>query len=159
MTLSLTDTHIRLSQAAPHDFDTIKTLLEGCGLYTSSVTPEGSTYWLATLDGVPAGCIGLEVGEGASLIRSMAVLPRFRGRGLGRALALSALTQATLRGDREVYLFSSGAGDYWQRFGFVPSSPAEVTAALPDAPQVQSGLQNGWIHEEQVWKKALQEAK
>ncbi len=157
MTLNpaLTDKHIRLLQAGPEDFETIKGLLERCGLYTSSVTPEGSTYWIAELDGIPGGCIGLEHGVGASLIRSTAVVPDFRGHRLGRALVLSALTQASLRGDETVYLFSSKAGDYWQRFGFVPSTPAEVEAAIPDAPQVKSGVLRGWIQDEQVWKRAM----
>lgn len=153
--MTLSDKHIRLLQAVPDDFSTITALLEACGLYTTSVTPEGSTYWIAFLDGNPAGCIGLEHGPGASLIRSTAVLPQFRGHGLGRALVVSALTQASLRGDRAVYLFSSEAGDYWKRFGFVPSTAAEVEAALPEAPQVRSGMCKGWIHEEQVWKREL----
>ena len=153
--MTLTDKHIRLLQAAPDDFDTIKALLIQAELYTSSVTPEGATYWLAYLDGVPGGCIGLEHGQGVSLIRSTAVAPPFRGYGLGRALVLSALTHASLRGDHTVYLFSSEAGDYWKRFGFVPSTSAEVEAAIPEAPQVKSGMCKGWIHEEQVWKREM----
>lgn len=153
--MTLSDKHIRLLQAGPDDFSTITALLEACGLYTTSVTPEGSTYWMAFLDGHPGGCIGLEHGQGASLIRSTAVLPAFRGHGLGRALVVSALTQASLRGDRVVYLFSSEAGEYWQRFGFIPGTAAEVEAALPEAPQVRSGMCKGWIHEEQVWKREL----
>ena len=156
--MTITDKHIRLLQAAPEDFDTIKALLTQAGLYTSSVTPEGATYWIAQLDGVAGGCIGLEHGQGVSLIRSTAVLPEFRGHGLGRALVLSALTHASLRGDHTVYLFSSEAGDYWKRYGFVPSTAAEVEAALPDAPQVRSGVLRGWIHEEQVWKRLLPQA-
>ena len=156
--MTITDKHIRLLQAAPEDFDTIKALLTQAGLYTSSVTPEGATYWIAQLDGVAGGCIGLEHGQGVSLIRSTAVLPEFRGHGLGRALVLSALTHASLRGDHTVYLFSSEAGAYWKRYGFVPSTAAEVEAALPDAPQVRSGVLRGWIHEEQVWKRLLPQA-
>ncbi|GAA5501829.1 hypothetical protein Dxin01_01568 [Deinococcus xinjiangensis] len=156
--MTITDKHIRLLQAAPEDFDTIKALLTQAGLYTSSVTPEGATYWIAQLDGVAGGCIGLEHGQGVSLIRSTAVLPEFRGHGLGRALVLSALTHASLRGDHTVYLFSSEAGDYWKRYGFVPSTAAEVEAALPEAPQVRSGVLRGWIHEEQVWKRLLPQA-
>lgn len=147
--------HVKLRQAAPADFPTVTDLLTRCGLHTSSVTPEGSTYWIADLNGVPGGCIGLEHGEAASLIRSTAVLPEARSQGLGRALVASALTYASLRGDRTVYLFSSEAGDYWARFGFVPATVAEIEAALPDAPQVRSGLLRGWIHEEQVWKREM----
>jgi N-acetylglutamate synthase-like GNAT family acetyltransferase len=120
------------------------------------VTLAGGTYWIADLDGVPGGCIGLEHGEGASLIRSTAVLPQARGQGLGRALVQSALTHATLRGDRVVYLFSQEAGDYWRRSGFVPAGAGEIAAALPDAPQVRSGVCKGWIADEQAWKRDMQ---
>ena len=153
---TLTDQHIKLRQATPADYPVIVDLLERTGLHTGSVTlEEGCTYWIAELDGVPGGCIGLEHGPGASLIRSTAVLPAARSRGLGRALVLSALTHASLRGDGTVYLFSSEAGDYWKRFGFEPATAAEIEAALPDTPQVRSGLTRGWIHDEQVWKHAL----
>lgn len=154
--MTLTDMHVKLRQAQPEDFSTILDLLTRCGLHTSSVTPEGSTYWIADLNGTPGGCIGLEHGEGVSLIRSTAVLPEARSQGLGRALVRSALTHATLRGDGQVYLFSEEAGDYWRRFGFVPVTAAEISAALPGAPQVCSGLTKGWIHDEQAWRLDVQ---
>lgn len=147
--------HVKLRQAAPADFPTILDLLTRCGLHTSSVTPGGSTYWIAELDGVPGGCIGLEHGEGASLIRSTAVVPEARGQGLGRALVESALTYTILRGDRTVYLFSQEAGDYWRRFGFVPAQPEEITVALPGAPQIRSSILKGWLRDEQAWKRTL----
>ncbi|RJF71456.1 GNAT family N-acetyltransferase [Deinococcus cavernae] len=154
--MTLTDQHIKIRQALPTDLPVVVDLLERTGLHTSSVTlDEGCTYWIADLDGRPAGCIGLEQGQGASLIRSTAVLPAMRSRGLGRALVLSALTHASLRGDRIVYLFSSEAGDYWKRYGFVPAEVGEIEAALPHAPQVVSGLTRGWIQQEQVWKHTL----
>lgn len=153
--MTLTDMHVKLRQATPADFPTLTGLLVRCGLYTSSVTPQGSTYWIAELDGVPGGCIGLEHGEGASLIRSTAVVPEARGQGLGRALVESALTYATLRGDRTVYLFSQEAGDYWRRFGFVPVGKGEIAAALPGTAQVRSGLMKGWIADEQAWKRPM----
>jgi len=147
--------HVKLRQAAPADFSTIIDLLTRCEMHSSSVTPEGSTYWIADLNGVPGGCIGLEHGDSASLIRSTAVLPEARSQGLGRALVLSALTHATLRGDRAVYLFSQEAGDYWRRLGFGPVPSAEIAAALPGAPQVKSGMCRGWIADEQAWKRDL----
>lgn len=153
--LPLTQQHVKLREALPADFPVILDLLTRCGLHTSSLTPESSTYWIADLNGVPGGCIGLEHGQGVSLIRSTAVLPGARSQGLGRALVRSALTQASLRGDHTVYLFSQEAGEYWRRFGFVPTGGDELSAALSDAPQVKSGLCRGWLHEEQAWKLTL----
>ncbi|GAA5437084.1 hypothetical protein Daqu01_02215 [Deinococcus aquaticus] len=152
----LTDMHVKLRQAAPADLPIVLDLLTRCGLHTSSVDLGAGTYWIADLDGVPGGCIGLEHGQGVSLIRSTAVVPEARSQGLGRALVRSALTHATLRGDRSVYLFSEEAGDYWRRFGFVPVTADEISGALPDAPQVVSGLCNGWIGGEQAWRLDVQ---
>lgn len=158
--MTLTDVHIHLRQATTEaDLDTLRDLILAVGLSserdTITVTLEGSTYWIAELDGVPGGCIGLEHGEGASLIRSTAVVPGARGQGLGRALAESALTYATLRGDRTVYLFSTDAGPFWRAFGFEEVPVAELAAALPHTPQVLSGQQRGWIRDEVAWKRTL----
>ena len=148
--------HLTLRRAEAVDLDTIRDLILAVGLSTErtviTATLDGCTYWIASLDGAPAGCIGLEHGEGVSLLRSASVLPALRRRGLGRALALSALTYASLRGDKLLYLFSSDAGPFWQQFGFVPAHSAEVLAALPSAPQVVSGECRGWIHTELAWK-------
>lgn len=159
--MTLTDLHIKLRQATtPADLETIRDLILLAGLSSVrahiTATLEGCTYWIADLDGKPGGCIGLEHGgQGVSLIRSAVVIPEARSQGLGRALVRSALTQASLRGDHTVYLFSTGAGDYWKRFGFVPVGVSELAAALPDAPQVRSGLERGWIQDELAWKLDL----
>ncbi|SMB95782.1 GNAT family N-acetyltransferase [Deinococcus hopiensis] len=151
--------HIKLRQATDTDLDTLHDLILAVGLSTErsaiTATLEGCTYWVAELDGVPAGCIGLEHGEGVSLLRSASVLPGARRQGLGRALATSALTHATLRGDRAVYLFSSDAGPFWQTFGFAPVPMEELEAALPSAPQVVSGQCRGWIRDEVAWKREV----
>ena len=151
--------HLSIRQAGPGDLDTIHDLILSVGLSNErgniTATLNGCTYWIADLNGAAAGCIGLEHGEGASLLRSATVLPAHRGKGLGRALAMSALTYATLRGDRRIYLFSTGAGPYWTRLGFEEVPVSELSAALPGTPQVRSGECRGWIHAEVAWKKAL----
>lgn len=156
----LSTMHVKIRQATEADLDTLRDLIVAVGLSTErsviTATLEGCTYWIAELDGEPSGCIGLEHGEGVSLLRSVSVLPRARRQGLGRALATSALTHATLRGDRAVYLFSSDAGPFWQTFGFQPAAVGELEAALPDAPQVLSGQTRGWIREAVAWKRELQ---
>lgn len=153
------DTHVRLRPATPADLPTIHALIVAVGLSSDpalvTATLEGSTYTLAEQDGAVVGCVGLEHGEGASLLRSVCVLPAQRGRGLGRALALSALTQASLRGDGAVYLFSSHAGAYWQALDFSPVPVTELETALPGVPQVLSGQCRGWISAELAWRRRL----
>jgi diadenosine tetraphosphate (Ap4A) HIT family hydrolase/N-acetylglutamate synthase-like GNAT family acetyltransferase len=138
--------------AVEGDLDSIRALAEVAGLYTSSLTFEGSSYWLAVQGGETIGCIGLEHGEGASLLRSTAVRPDWQGQGVGGRLTGTALKAARSREDRALYLFSSHAGEYWQRLGFVQVPVTELSAALPGTPQVKSGECLGWIHAETAWK-------
>ncbi|WP_293912363.1 GNAT family N-acetyltransferase [Deinococcus sp.] len=151
--------HLSIRQAGPGDLGTIHDLILSVGLSSErgniTATLEGCTYWIADLNGAAAGCIGLEHGEGASLLRSVSVLPSVRRRGLGRALAMSALTYASLRGDTQTFLFSTGAGPFWSRLGFEEVPVADLSAALPGTPQVRSGECRGWIHSEVAWRKAL----
>lgn len=164
----LLDRHISIRQAKvttdASDLNTIRDLILAVGLSSEraaiTATLEGCTYWIADLNGTPAGCIGLEhgqvnLGRSVSLLRSISVLPDSRRQGLGRALAISALTHASLRGDSKLYLFSSDAGPFWQDFGFSSVPVDEVVAALPDAPQVQSGLTRGWLKGQHAWKREL----
>lgn len=143
---------LSVRQAGPDDLGTLTALAESAGLYTSSLTLAGCTYWLAVQSGEAVGCIGLEHGEGASLLRSACVRTDRQGQGIGGQLARAALEAARGRGDRAVYLFSSHAGAYWQRLGFVQVPVTELSAALSGTPQVKSGECRGWIHDETAWK-------
>lgn len=144
--------------ASSKDLDLIRDLMLICGVSTIrariSATLDGSTWWLAFRDGIEIGCIGLEYGDGASLIRSVAVEESERNLGLGDALVNTALDAARARKDAAVYLFSK-TDDFWQRYGFQPVEMDELVAALPEAPQVLAGLQWDWLEREQAWKLVL----
>lgn len=147
---------VQIRPATATDLPAIQTLILKTGLSSDpaliTATLTGCSYWLAVNGGRVVGCIGLEHGEGASLLRSACVEPGLQGQGIGGMLAQAALSAARGRGDRAAYLFSSHAGGYWQRLGFVPVAPTEVSAALPGTPQVKSGECRGWIQGELAWK-------
>ncbi len=147
---------LSIRPATPVDLPAIHTLILQTGLSSDlaliTATLAGCTYWLAVQSGEAVGCIGLEHGEGASLLRSACVRTDRQGQGIGGQLARAALEAARGRGDRAVYLFSSHAGAYWQRLGFVQVPVAELSAALSGTPQVKSGECRGWIHDETAWK-------
>lgn|GEM_PF-3041897 len=147
---------VQIQRLEESSLERVIKLLEQCEMYTSSVTFQFSSYWIAQLDGLDVGCIGLEHGVQASLLRSAAVLPQFRSSGVGRTLSLFALEQAKKRGDRAVYLFTSDMGPFWTRFGFVEVLLETLVQALPDVPQVQSALNLDWLEESRAWLKSLE---
>lgn len=55
-------------------------------------------FAIAALDGVPIGCVRLGAWEGIGDITALGVVPEYRGRGLGRALLLSAVAELTEQG-------------------------------------------------------------
>ena len=81
--------------------------------------------------------------------------PVFRRQGLGATLTYTAFEGCRMAGRRIVYCFSTGAGSYWQRFGFREVSVREVIDALPDSPQVNHFDRIGWLPTEIAWRRDL----
>ena len=153
----MTDFEIR--PALPEDAEALSSLLEQIDLLSYDVLAPGTRYWLA-LDkaGALAGCIGMEFGPQAVLLRSVAVRPEARKQGLGRTLVTFALDFARQAGYRRAYLFSVRSGGYWQRMGFRTVPVDELTGALPTAPQVLRFQQIGKLARETGWRLDLDPA-
>ncbi|WP_034386699.1 GNAT family N-acetyltransferase [Deinococcus sp. YIM 77859] len=132
----MTDSNIQIRLAGPQDKDTVCRIFHEAGLETEEALAPGTTYWVLERGGQAVGAIGLEHGDGASLLRGAAVVPSARGQGLGRRLVMSAVEYAQARGDRALYMFSKG-GD-WSSFGFQQVPLAVVMGEVPGAPQIQA---------------------
>lgn len=89
-----------------------------------------STHWLALAgDGSPIGCARL-LPDGR--LGRMAVLPAWRGRGVGRALLDAILHAARMRGERSLRLSAqTHAAGFYARAGFVADGPAYEEAGIP----------------------------
>lgn len=149
----MTDSSVQIRMASPADRDTVTRVFRDAGLDTDATLADGTTYWVMERGGQPVGAIGLEHGEGASLLRGAAVLPEARGGGLGRRLVMSAVEYAQGRGDRAIYMFSKG-GD-WGTFGFQQVPLAVVMGDVPDAPQVQAYRARGSRPGGTTWMRSL----
>lgn len=146
---------ITVRAAVPGDAEAIASLLAACGLSPAGVLAAGSGYWIAEDAGRAVGVVGLEYGSAAALLRSAAVAPGHRGRGIGTMLLERAESEAAARHVAELYLFSTGAGAYWQSRGFVEVPVDDVVSALPDAFQVRHYAELGWLPTEIAWRKSL----
>jgi amino-acid N-acetyltransferase len=121
-------------QARPGDLPALRELLSLCGLPFDGV-PDHLNAFLVTLDqGRLTGSVGVERYGVDGLLRSLAVHPDYRGRGLGTNLTRRALREARRLGLRRVVLLTETASEYFLRLQFrrVPrqQAPPAVQASV-----------------------------
>jgi N-acetylglutamate synthase-like GNAT family acetyltransferase len=113
-------------------------------------------YWAYTLAGAIVGTVGLEYGPARGLLRTAFVHPAHRGSGIGHALVKALFAEARRAGLHRVYLFSTGAGGYWERLGFRRVAVQEVVEELPDTPQVRDYRARGCLGTEVAYRLDLE---
>src|SRR5712671_5657267 len=119
------------------DLNQVREMLAGAGLMTDGIEWPAACYILAYNGDEAIGVVGVEAKIDAALIRSLYVKRAMRQRGIGAALLAAARKAAHTRGARHLYLFSTEAGSFFERQGFVRAEVATVIAALPGVPQVE----------------------
>ncbi len=128
--------------ASPSDLLAVERLLKASGLPLDGVSEAISTFVVAEASGDIVGVAGLEICCDDALLRSVAVRPEWRSKGVGRALVTRAIANAEARGLHALYLLTTTAEDYFPSFGFaqvdrndLPSdvrATKEFTTACPD---------------------------
>jgi N-acetylglutamate synthase-like GNAT family acetyltransferase len=117
------------------DLERVRQILERAKMLTDGVNWPPACYLLAFNGDEAIGVVGIEPILDAALIRSLYVVEPYRDRGIGSQLVTSARKAAHTRGARRLYLFSTEAGQFFQRLGFEAAPVAELTAALKGTPQ------------------------
>jgi len=84
------------------------------------------SFVVADLGGDLVGVAGLEACCDNALLRSVAVRPEWRSRGLGRTLVTRVIDDAERRGLNALYLLTTTADRYFPSFGFERIERAEV---------------------------------
>lgn len=121
-------THIR--PAGDTDLAAIEELLTQSDLPLDGVREALDTFVVAEADGDLVGVAGLEICCDDALLRSVAVSPEWRSRGVGRALVTRAISDAEARGIRALYLLTTTAEGYFPSFGFKSVARADVPEAV-----------------------------
>jgi GNAT superfamily N-acetyltransferase len=90
----------------------------GCFLPERALAAEGWRYWVGYLDGTPVGTASAFVGPRHVDVQMISTMPQARGRGVGRALTLTAtLADPAL----PAMLISSDLGrGVYERLGYIP---------------------------------------
>ena len=121
--------------ASPDDLPALRELLRAAALPASDVGQGPQRFLLAWEGGRLVGSVGLELHGRDGLLRSLAVLPGLRGRGLGAELLRRALELAAARGVGDVYLLTTTAERWFARRGFARIGREQAAAALQATPE------------------------
>jgi len=130
---------VAVRPANANDLPAVEDLLTRSKLPLDGVKEALSSFVVAERDGAIVGVAGLERLGDYALLRSAAVDPEWRGRGLGRTLVDRVISDAQSAGVRALYLLTTTAEQYFPTFGFRETTrdavPAELqrTAEFTDA--------------------------
>jgi len=102
--------------ATTEDRQSIVRLLESCELPSNDVDTHLHHFIVAKDKASVVGCIGMEL-EGP-LLRSLAVDPSHRNRGIARHLCEQLFDHAKEQGVEEIFLLTTTAAKFFERIGF-----------------------------------------
>lgn len=109
---------VLIRAAQRDDLAAVETLLKSLDLTAAGVREHLHQFLVAVDAGGVVASAGLEVYGASALLRSVAVNPGHRRRGLAKSLVTQLLDQARRSGVREVYLLTTTAEGYFGRLGF-----------------------------------------
>lgn len=122
MTHAISTPNVTLRAATNDDLGAVEQLLIASGLPVEGVAEALCGFIVAEHEGKLVGVVGLEVCREHALLRSTAVAPEWRDRGLGRQLVERIIAEAESRNIRALYLLTTTAERYFPSFGFVKTT-------------------------------------
>jgi N-acetylglutamate synthase-like GNAT family acetyltransferase len=129
---------VAIGRAMPSERESVRALLVSVGLPASDVGAVEPPFLVARSGGTVVGCIDLERFGAAALLRSFAVLPAWRRRGIGRALHEAAVESARAEGVAELYLLTTTVERSAARRGFARVARDEVPADVRGAQEFRT---------------------
>ena len=110
---------ITFTPATIADLPAIRALLGRCGLPTEDLQRERLDNFVACrADDQLVGVVGIDTVGDIGLLRSLAVVPEFRGRQIAHGLWMRAHDDARRRAVRRLYLLTTTAERLFARWGF-----------------------------------------
>ncbi len=107
-----------IRKAGKQDWDPIKRVLSENQLPTADIFGNSILFFVALTENRIIGTIGLEHYNSVGLLRSLAVSKAFRNRRTGEKLIRHVFDLCSDRGIKELYLLTTTADTYFNRFGF-----------------------------------------
>jgi amino-acid N-acetyltransferase len=130
--------NVQIERASSADRPSILQLLLDTGLPIDGLVEHLSAAFVARDGAAIVGCSALETYADGALLRSVAVAPAARGRGVGQRLTEAAVTLAQSHGTPAVYLLTTSAESYFPRLGFVRITREQVPASVKQSIEFRS---------------------
>lgn len=116
--------------AAASDLQEVTRLLEASGLPLDGVAEAFTRFVVAEDGGEIVGVAGLEVHGTDGVLRSVAVRPGLRSKGVGGRLTERIVADARAAGLGRLYLLTTTAAEYFPRHGFRRIGREEASDAV-----------------------------
>ncbi len=129
---------LTVADAEPEDLEEIRALLREAGLNDDGVDGCLAGFIVAREGPRLIATACLEDCGAAGLLRSVAVVPDRRRRGLAAGLVLTLLGRSASKGHGAVYLLTSTAQGYFERFGSTHIERSQVSPAVQETGQFRS---------------------
>jgi len=120
-------------------------LLEENKLPTIGIQENISGFIVARSNGDVVASAGIEPYGASGLLRSVAVAVAHSREGLGTALVQRSLERAAREGPRKLYLLTTSAATYFERFGFVVCARDEAPLPIRNSWEFRTGCPAGAV--------------
>jgi len=138
MSASIAHPPVTLRPAVDGDLVAVERLLAESSLPVIGVADALCSFVVAESEGRLVGVVGLEICCEYALLRSTAVAPEWRDRGLGRRLVERIIAEAEAQGICALYLLTTTAERYFPSFGFAKTTRDEVPAPVRQTAEFQT---------------------
>lgn len=130
---------MKIERATLADKPAIQELLAAEHLPTDDLSDDLLTGFLVAREGATlCGTVAIEKLASAALLRSLAVRPECRGRGLGQQLVAHAESAARESGADGIYLLTTTARDFFARLGYRVATREEAPPAIAGSTEFRS---------------------
>ena len=130
---------MQLMDAGDSDFELIRKLLKSCELYHTDLNADRNHHFLLAWEAdVLIGTVGIEFCGESALLRSLAVAPNYRRRGVGTKLVNAIESSAKSRQIRTLYLLTLTAPDFFVAQGYQQVDRKQAPAALQDTTEFKN---------------------
>lgn len=128
---------LRDSEAADRDAGMVAALTAE-GLPTDDLTEPGRRFFaLRTLSGEIVGYAGFELYGADVFLRSLVVLPAWRGKGVGKAIVARVARRAFDESARTAWLLTTSAAGFFEAIGFKRVERADAPEAILNTRQAK----------------------